>query len=162
MMRIHANMVTAMTPDKYEQFRRALEARRRRVRHLFRFRDPNGKMQWAKSWAKVSSVEARLREVKSSERPGQPDPFLYALYSWISSAVHGGPNSLKEVLIKRGTSFVAARQPEQDPKAQFVAGAAVLAWTLEAAIEDLQLGTVFGGEVNHYSATVQSLRGRRK
>ncbi len=161
LLRTHTSMEAAMQPAEYERARRNLERQRRAVRHLFRFRDHKGKMQWARSWAAVGSVEGRLQEVKSAETPGQPDPFLYGLYSWISSGVHGGPNSLKEILQKRAGALVARRQPERDPKAQFAAAAAILAYTIKAAMEDLRLKKSIGAKVVNYSAAVQALRGRR-
>ena len=115
-------------------------------------------MQWARSWARVSSVEGRLREVRSAETPGQPDPFLYGLYAWISSAVHGGPNSVKEVLAKRGNSLVATRQPERNPTAQFKGAAIVLAYTGEAAVEDLGLERLLASQVKEYLSAVQDLK----
>jgi hypothetical protein len=116
-------------------------------------------MKWARFWTEVSSVEARLREVRSVETPDQFDPFLYGLYAWISSAVHGGPNSVKEVLTKRGNSLVATRQPEHNPTAQFRGAAIVLLYTLEAAVQDLGLKRVLASQVQEYSRAVQDLRG---
>lgn len=162
LLRVHAGMRHTLSQTEFERTRRNLERQRRQVRHLFRFRDGTGKMRWAHSWAKVSSVEARFTEVKSAETRGQPDPFLYGLYAWISSAVHGGPNSLREVIARRGDSLVATRQPERSPSAQFVSAAAVLAYTIEAAVEDLGMKRVLGPEVASYASAVQSLRRRKK
>lgn len=162
LLRIHAAMWYTFSQEEFKRTQRNLEAQRRRVRHLFRFRDKKGKMQWARSWAKVDSVEARLREVRSAETTGQPDPFLYGLYAWISSAVHAGPNSLKEVLRKRGNSLVAKGQPEKNPTAQFTGAAAVLAYTVEAAVEDLGLEPLLASQVKGYSTAIQGLRGRKR
>lgn len=162
LLRVLPGMRNIFNQEEFKQTKRNLELQRGRVRHFFRFRDKKGKMQWARSWAKVSSVEARLREVKSAETPGQPDPFLYGLYAWISSAVHGGPNSLQEVLRKKGSSLVAKGQPESNPTAQFSGAAAALAYTIEAAVEDLGLNRLMASQVNNYSRTVQGLRGRKK
>ena len=163
LLRVHASMQASMSPADYERARRNLERQRRAVRHLFRLRDRNGKMQWARSWAAVSSVEGRIQEVKSSETPGQPDPFLYAMYSWISSAVHGGPNSLlKEVFDRRAGVLVAKRQPERDPSAQFAAAAAILSYTINAAAEDLRIKKIIGSDAAKYTVAVQKLRGRKR
>ncbi len=159
LLRVHAQMRDTFSQAEFEQAQRNLEAQRRRVRHLFRFRDRKGRMQWVRSWARVSSVEARLREVRSAETPGQPDPFLYGLYAWISSAVHGGPNSVNEVLTKRGNSLVATRQPEHNPTAQFRGAAIVLLYTFEAAVEDLGLKQLLASQVKEYSSAVHDLRG---
>jgi hypothetical protein len=110
----------------------------------------------------VSSVEARLREVRSTETPGHFDPFLYGLFAWISSAVHGGPNSVNEVLTKRRYSLVATRQPERNPTAQFKGAAIVLAYTVEAAVEDLGLKPLLASQVEEYSSAVQDLRVKEK
>lgn len=158
LLKVHAQMRATFSQAEFEQMQRKLESQRRRVRHLFRLRDKQGKMQWASSWAKVSSVEARYREVRSVETPGQPDPFLYGLYAWISSAVHGGPNSLNEVVAKRRGSSVAARQPERNPAAQFTGAAAALAYTVEAAVEDLGLKRLLASQVEAYSNAVKALK----
>jgi hypothetical protein len=142
---------------EFEQIQRNLESQRRRVRHLFRFRDSEGNMRWARSWAEVNTVESRLREVRSEETPGHPDPFLYGLYAWISSAVHGGPNSLHEVLAKRRNSSVATRQPERNPTGQFKGAAIALMYTVEAAVEDLGLKQLLASQVEEYSRAVQAL-----
>lgn len=158
LLRVHAQMRDTFSQAEFEQTQRNLESQRRRVRHLFRFRDRRGRMQWARSWAEVSSVEARLREVRSVETPDQFDPFLYGLYAWISSAVHGGPNSLNEVLAKKRNSSVATRQPERNPTAQFKGAAIALAYTVEAAVEDLDLKQLLGSQVEEYSRAVQLLK----
>ncbi len=115
-------------------------------------------MQWARSWAEVSSVKDRLREVRSVETPDQFDPFLYGIYAWISSALHGGPNSLNEVLAKKRNSSVATRQPERNPTAQFKGAAIALAYTVEAAVEDLGLKQLLASQVEEYSRAVQALK----
>ena len=76
----------------YAQEVRELRAERSRVRHLFRKRSQKtGNLYWEGSWASVSSFENRLQEVLKEQQPGvePPDTFLYAIYRWTSSAVHG-------------------------------------------------------------------------
>ena len=124
----------------YADRRRALIAERRKVRHLFRFRDKNGKMQWAQSWASVSSVEARLAEVQRKEKPAaKPDPFMYGMYISFSSATHGSPNSLVEVLEVAGSRLVPKSQPEMKPKAHYIGAFILLAWAIEAFAKDSRL-----------------------
>jgi hypothetical protein len=97
LLRVQTSLHATLAPAEYQATKRNLERQRRDVRHLFRFRASNGMMRWAKSWASVSTVEARIQEVRAAEAPGNPDPFMYAMYSWISSAVHGGPHSVNEM-----------------------------------------------------------------
>lgn len=76
-LRLLEKTATIFRPEDYDQRKRALQVERNKVRHLFRFRNPKGKMQWAHSWPTVGSVEARLTEVQKKEKPGAvPDPFL--------------------------------------------------------------------------------------
>ncbi len=157
-LNVHRLMRETLEPEMLKESQRYLEEQRRRVRHLFRFRDKNGKMQWARSWASVSSLEARLQEVKADGNPSQSDPFLYGLYAWISSAVHGGPHSLDEVLTSRDQRIVAKEQPEQDPTAQIKAAATTLAFTLRAAVDDLKLKKVMKAELDTFMADMEGLR----
>jgi len=159
-LRIHRNMSTAMPPAKYMASKSCLEAERRKVRHLFRFRDRNGHMHWAKDWAIVNSVEARLGEIISNDKPAalKADLWLYSLYSLLSSAVHGGPISVQEVLAKRQDILVAARRPEPRPQTHLTGAAAVLAWTMQAAAEDLRINPSLRREVADFWADVQGLK----
>ena len=139
-LKLLANTSTLFKDADYAQKKRALVVERRKVRHLFRFRDSKGKMQWAKSWASVSSVEARLVEVQKKEKPGaSPDPFLYGLYVSFSSATHGSPNSIAEVLKVEEGHLVPSTQPESRPDVHKMGAFIVLAWTIEAFAEDARL-----------------------
>jgi hypothetical protein len=160
LLRVHGSLAASMSPAEYGKARKNLEKQRRAVRHLFRFRDGKGKMQWARSWAAVPLVNCRMAEVRSSEAPDQPDPFLYGLYSWISSAVHGGPNSINDMFHGLSGALVPKRHPERDPTAQFAGAAAALAHTLSCAAEDLKLRAAVGKKVDLYSGSVQGLRNR--
>ena len=126
---------TFFRPDDYDDRRRALESERRKVRHLFRSRDRQGTMRWAASWAQVSSVEARLNEVQQAETPWNPDLFLYGLYVSFSSAVHGSPNSLNEVLTITNGRLTAKSQPESDPWRNRFGALLTLMWTIETVRE---------------------------
>ena len=117
------------------------------LRDHFRISNKEGKLKWARSWASAPSVEARLHEVQAAQNPSGPDSFLYALYSWFSSAVHGGPNSLSDMLKKAN-----------DPTDHFAAAAAVLAFTLGAAVEDLELSQNLGAQIERYSEAVMMLK----
>ena len=162
LLKVHRSMQSAMSPAEYKAAHRNLVNQRRQVRHLFRFRDKNGKLRWARSWAQVSSIAARLDEVQASENPAGPDPFLYAMYAWFSSTVHGGPNAMKEIFTLRNGKLVPRKQPENVPGGHYVGAAAALAFTLEAAAEDLQLSRNFRGEAERYTQLVKSLRKPKK
>jgi hypothetical protein len=94
---------------KLKEFRR----KRAKVRHLFRNVNNRGKLKWDRTWASVASLESRLEEVLKSQT-GKYDSFLYALYRWFSSAVHGGPTSLDDVL-EPDRPLRAKLQPESIP-----------------------------------------------
>ena len=59
-----------------------------------------------------------LEEVLKSET-GKYDSFLYALYRWFSSTVHGGPTSLDDVL-EPDRPLRAKQHPESDPISHLV------------------------------------------
>jgi hypothetical protein len=139
-LKLLKQMNTFLKQADHEQIRVRLEAERRQVSHLFRFRDRSNKMQWAKSWATVSSVEARLSEILSTERPGtQVDPFMYGMYISFSSATHGSPGSFNEVLRLNGDRLLAKEQPEAKPDVHRNGAAILLAWTIDAFTEDARL-----------------------
>lgn len=149
---------TIFRASDYTARRRALVAERRKVRHLFRFRDKNGKMQWAQSWASVSSVEARLAEVQKKEKPGlTPDPFLYAMYISFSSASHGSPSSLVEVLDVVGGRLIPKSQPEVRPSAHQVGAFVLLVWTIEAFAEDGRLRRQCGFDIRSVSKPLKAM-----
>jgi hypothetical protein len=149
---------TIFRASDYTARRRAFMAERRNVRHLFRFRDKNGKMQWAQSWASVSSVEARLAEVQKKEKPGSsPDPFLYGLYVSFSSATHGSPGSLIEVLDVVGGRLIPKRQPEVRPNAHQVGAFILLVWTIEAFAEDARLRRQCGSLIRTVSKPLKAM-----
>ncbi len=149
---------TIFRPADYAERRKALIAERRKVRHLFRFRDKNGKMQWAQSWASVSSVEARLIEVQKKEKPtAKPDPFMYGMYISFSSATHGGPNSLVEVLDVVGGRLVPKPQPELKPSAHYIGTFILLVWAIEAFAKDSRLRRSCRNEINSVSRPFKAM-----
>jgi hypothetical protein len=157
LLRVHASLAATLPPAEFAATKRLLEKQRRQVRHLFRFRDSHGDMRWAKSWASVSSLEARMTAVRAAESPGDPDAFMYGIYSWISSGVHGGPNSIKEMFGFDSGRLKVCRQPEKDPTAQLVGATISLAHTLSCAVEDLNLKKQLGREVRKYVVAVKTL-----
>ena len=127
-----------MTPSEYRTKLKEFRSRRAKVRHLFWNPITQGKKQgkskWAKTWASVTSLESRLREVLKAET-GKYDPFLYTLYRWFSSAVHGGPTSLDDVLEPSG-SLREKTQPESNPALHLVGAFVVLMATIEALAKE--------------------------
>ena len=98
------------------------------MRHLFRNRikqgKNKGKLKWDGNWASGASLESRLKEVLKSET-GKYDSFLYGLYRWLSSTVHGGPTSLNDVL-EPDKPLRAKQQPESNPTSHLVGAFVVL------------------------------------
>lgn len=84
----------------YEARVARLTQRRTELSGEFREVDARGKARWAKSWAAVSSVDARMAEVQAAVTgEGKPaDRFLYLLYRWFSGVVHGSPHALGELM----------------------------------------------------------------
>jgi hypothetical protein len=135
-----------MTQDEYRLKLREYINRRAKVRHLFRNRikqgKNKGKLRWDRNWASGASLESMLEEVLKSET-GKYDSFLYALYRWFSSTVHGGPTSFKDVL-EPDRRLRAKQHPESNPTSHLVGAFVVLLATIEAlakssnTIEDLE------------------------
>lgn len=162
-LRLLEKTATIFRPPDYNERKQALQAERAKVRHLFRFRDSQGKMQWAQSWASVSSVEARLTEVQKRERPGAaPDPFLYGMYISFSSATHGSPISLNEVLTVDGWRLIASSQPESRPDVHRRGAFILLAWTIEAFAEDARLRRQCRADMTRVLSAVKELKRRSK
>ena len=161
LLRVHPSLHATMTEEAFKTARRNLVKQRADVRHLFRNRNNKGKLSWARNWAKVGTVEGRLDEVQRAENPAGPDPFLYGIYSWFSSVTHGGASSINDLFQKVNGRLVVGEQPEGNPKGHIVAAAAVLGFTLEAAVEDLGLKEGLSWKVDRYSRAVKGL-GRTK
>lgn len=154
---------TVFRPPDYSQRKRLLEVERAAFRRLFRFRNKEGKMVWAKSWAKVSSVEARLAEVLKKERPGAaPDPFLYGMYVSFSSATHASPDSVNDVLQIAKGRLKAKLQPERRPGLHRIGAFVLLAWTIEAFLEDAKLKRECRGDVKDVMAAVKERKRRSR
>ncbi len=134
-LKISQSLERVLPEDEYKQASRQLAQQCRDVRHLFRFRDRNGQMRWANSWASVPSFEARMMEVKRAEVEA-PDRLMYAFYSWTSSAIHGGPQSVDEMFDGSSGDLRVRSQPEANPAAQFAMAAAILhdTWATPALI----------------------------
>ena len=162
-LKLLENTATIFKPPDYSERKRLLQIERAKVRNLFRFRDSSGKMQWAKSWASVSSVEARLVEVQKKEKPNDaPDPFLYGMYVSFSSATHGSPNSLNEVLTIDGAHVKASLQPESRPDNHRMGAFILLAWTIEAFAEDAKLRRRCRADLKKVRAAIKELKRRSK
>jgi hypothetical protein len=123
-------------PTEYQLKLKDFKTKRAKVRHLFRHRNREGKLKWDRSWASSASLESRLRDVLKSET-GNYDAFLYSLYRWISSAIHGEIHSFREVL-DPVEPLKARSQPERNPVAQIVGAFAILISTIRALAMDAQ------------------------
>lgn len=151
-------MPTVFAPLQFESLRKRLITQRARARHLFRYRDKNNKMHWAKSWASVNSLEARLTEVRRSVPPVPVGNFLYGMYRWISSIVHGGPQSLSTVLTSTGT-IKAKQQPLRDPLTPTWVAFVLLMSTVDFLADDLH---VTGALQPEFSRLMKHLRRPRE
>ena len=162
-LRLLEKTATIFKPDDYDQRRLALLDARRKVRHLFRFRDKNGEMRWSRSWASVSSVEARLTEVLKKESPkATPDPFLYGMFVSFSSATHGSPNSVADVLTAQNGRAAASPQPEPSPNVHKQGAFILLAWIIEAFSEDARLRRQCHTSIHEIRTIVHELKQRSK
>jgi len=153
---------TFFRPADLVQKLEALEVERRKVRHLFRHRDREGKMRWDRSWAQVSSVEARLREVEGAKAQGSPDLFMYGLYVLLSSAVHGSPSSLNQVLGIANGRLSAKSQPESDPSRHHFGALLVLLWTIETFATDAKLKRALQSDLRRLKAEIVGLAAYRR
>lgn len=135
-----------------------LSAARAATRHLFRRRSgKSGKLTWAKSWASVPVLRDRYMELRKAEGADPSDVFLYGLYRWASSEVHGGPVSLSEVMHVPGARPVVKRQPEKNPTAQISAAASTLAAMVTQLASDARLVRRLGPDL---VALVSDIRSR--
>jgi len=125
---------TYMNPEEYQKGIYNHKSERAKVRHLFRNYNKNRRLQWDRTWASVNSVKDRLKEILDS-KTGNSDGFIYTLYRWASSAIHGGPLSVDEVLETNG-QLRAKFQPEANPLAQIAAAFMILFCTIKALAED--------------------------
>jgi len=160
-LRLLERAAMILRPNDYKARKRQLEQARRKVRHLFRLRDRNGKMRWARSWAQVESVEARLAEVQKKQNPSQPDLFQYAMYIYLSSVVHGSPLSVEQVLRIHNKRLRPARQPESDPERHVVGALALLMWTVDTFATDSKLKRALQPEISDLASAVGALAARR-
>ena len=136
-LKISDSLSKAMDSNEYATESKKLKAMCAKVRHLFRQRNRKKKLVWANSWASVTSFENRLMQVLKSES-GEPDKFLYGLYRYFSSTVHGGPISLREVL-ESSPTIRAKMQPESEPEKQIKGAFLILIDSIRTLAEDTSM-----------------------
>jgi hypothetical protein len=130
-------MPTVFAPLQFENLRKRLISQRAKARHLFRYRDKKTKqMHWARSWSSASLLETRLTEVRTSVPPVPIGNFLYGMYRWISSIVHGGAQSLSTVLTPTGP-IKPKQQPLRDPLMPTWVAFVLLMSTVDLLADDL-------------------------
>lgn len=134
-----------------------LKRDRAALRHLFRRKDKNGRRFWAKSWAQVESLEARIRDVQRASGGSGEDRFMYALYRWFSSVAHGGPQSFADVLAVSNGSARSRTTAEMGSGRSMNAAAAVLLVVLAAAIADTSASSDLAGRVQSLFEEVKSI-----
>jgi hypothetical protein len=138
--RLLQKWVTVFRPADHDARLKHWAAERGETKHLFYHRDEKGRLRWDKTWASVSSLESRMIEIHQKEKPGEPfDPFVYGMYVWFSSTTHGGPSSVKDVVVVREGRLSTSRQPEKTPRVHLFGAVTLLAWTIEAFAEDARL-----------------------
>jgi hypothetical protein len=64
-----------------------------------------------------------------------PDKFLYGLYRYFSSTVHGGPMSMSQVL-EISTTIRAKLQPESEPEKQIRGAFLILIDSIKTLVKD--------------------------
>jgi hypothetical protein len=144
-LRLLEKVEADLEPDDFKRMRKRYVSERASVRHLFRYRDKEGKRRWAASWASVNSVESRLREVVKKERPENPDTFLYTMYSDLSATVHGSPGSLDEIFEVSDGGLKTKVQPDlSHPRGHHFGALVILWWTIEALASDARLKKALG------------------
>lgn len=156
MLSILKDLSDSMEPAIYHSNLRKKKSERGRFRYLFRNRNQGGKLRWDKNWARGFSLKDRLKDLLHAET-GKFDGFLYAIYGWSSSAIHGGPESISEVL-EKNVRLQAKIQPEEDPVAQIVGAVLVLMATIEALAEDSAVLDQFSPELKKLKKTLEKLR----
>lgn len=155
MLSILENLSDSMDPAIYQSNLRKYKSGRSKFRHLFRNRNKKGKLRWDNNWARGFSLKDRLKDVLQAET-GKFDRFLYAIYGWSSSAIHGGPTSISEVL-EKNVRLRAKIQPEKDPAAQIVGAFVGLMATIEALAEDSGVVDQLSPELNKLRNALEKL-----
>lgn len=143
-------------PTEYQLKLKSFKTKRATVSHLFRHRNKKGKLEWDRSWASSASLESRLRDVLKSET-GNYDAFLYSLYRWTSSAIHGGIHSFREVL-ESVDPPQAKSQPESNPVAQIVGAFAILISTIRALAMDAKELVSIEAQLQRLEAVLSRLK----
>ena len=121
---------------KFKAEYRRLIQRRSELRHLFRRRNRQGKLEWARDWA-GRSLEARIREIEKRKPHDQITDVAYGLYRWLSSGAHGGPQSLGAVLSPTRFGLRPKSQPELTQAPVLTAMGTLLLGVLSHAARDL-------------------------
>lgn len=111
--------------DHAKQIVSSLEARRDEARLLFATQNSKGETRWAREWAQVPNLRARLDELMKAEGSNKV-PFTYVLYRWASTVVHGGPVSIASVLETSEEAMSPSTQPLSDPTSVYGGAAASL------------------------------------
>lgn len=138
-LQITTDIQSAVSSTRLANAQARLVSSQAATRHLFRKADSKGKLKWDKHWASVSSLRDRFIEVSKAEGQSPNETFTYGLYRWASSAVHGGPFSLMEVLEATPLGARAKAQPESDSHAQLHAAAGTLATTVTLLAKDARM-----------------------
>ena len=128
------------------------ELRRQRtlLRYLFRASNLKGRRMWARHWATVSSFENRLREVQADSRSMSPtDKFMYGLYRWFSSTVHGGPQSFEDVIAVDDRGLREKDSAELATDSPAVAIATLLLGTWSSVAHDCRLDSAISARIRH-------------
>jgi hypothetical protein len=110
-----------------------LEAARNATKSLFGEVSNHGKLRWAGKWAPVS-LRDRLSEIMNAAGQSKV-PFVYVLYRWGSSVVHGGPVSLASIIRTDREHASAVPQPLTEASSVFAgAGLCLLMTASDAAV----------------------------
>lgn len=158
--KIANDIAGAMSQDAAKKMMAKYDAQCRGVRHLFRFKDQSTlKMSWARHWAKAEALRARFNEVQTVQatrlKKPRGDNFRYGVYAWMSSALHGGPLSLTEVLSDSHGRPVPKSRPESRWDAHLASAGVTLLLTIKAFAEEARLRRALGPEIRDLMKELQ-------
>jgi hypothetical protein len=157
-LHIVSDIQSVLSPERAAAVIKRFTREREGARHLFRVPAAKGKRKWASSWASIPALKDRYTEILRREGGDASDTFVYGIYRWASSAVHGGPVSLSEVLVTSEDGARAQRQPEKDPQAQIKSAAAILLLNINQLGRDARMIRALMPDLRELGKAAQALR----
>ncbi len=150
----------------HDERMRELKRARARLRYLFQFEEKlkpgaphtgTRKLKWRKSWTE-RDIRTRMLDVMEAQSGVRSnDCYLYGMFLWNSSAVHGGMHAFTEVIepLSRGLRAKSAVQLNED--SSLILAWTMLGYTLNLTALDLRFGHSLRTEVEGLSRDVHGL-----